>query len=69
MGNYTTIQGDMWDMISYRLYGKEYFMHLLIAANPACRDIAIFPANCVLTVLAITPVTAVIFPPWRRRSA
>ena len=30
---YTTIQGDTWDLIAYKLYGEEKYMKNLIEAN------------------------------------
>lgn len=47
---YTTIQGDTWDSISYKLYGTERRMGDLIVANWDYLDILVFPAGVVLTV-------------------
>ena len=33
METYTTIQGDMWDSIAYRLYGNEKYVGDLMKAN------------------------------------
>ena len=68
--NYRTIQGDAWDAIAYRLWGKEHLMHLLMAANPAHMDVLIFPAGVELVVpdlpaTALTTSTAEL-PPWIR---
>lgn len=30
---YTTIQGDTWDLISFKLFGSEKYMKNLIEAN------------------------------------
>ena len=40
---YTTIQGDTWDLIAYKLYGEEKYMKNLL-------DVLIFPSGTVLTV-------------------
>ena len=36
LGTYTTIQGDVWDLIAYKLYGDEKYMKNLIEANWKC---------------------------------
>lgn len=61
---YTTIQGDMWDLIAKKTLGSEYHMSALIEANPAYREIVIFPANIVLTIPEIQTSTFVQPPPW-----
>ena len=33
MKTYTTIQGDMWDSIAYKLYGDEKYMCQLMKSN------------------------------------
>ena len=65
MRNYTTVQGDMWDSIARQLYRNEALMHILIDANPQYRNIAIFPANCVLNVPDAPRAVRVTWPPWR----
>ena len=47
---YTTIQGDMWDAISYKVYGDEKYMGLLMQANQELLDIFIFGAGTILIV-------------------
>lgn len=68
MRDYNTSQGDMWDAIALRLYGNEKLMHVLIGANPRYRSVAVFPANCVLSVPDISKEEKVTFPPWRRNA-
>ena len=63
---YTTIQGDTWDMIAYKVYGKEAAMVQLIEANNDLAHIAIFPAGVQVTCPTIAPVASHIMPPWRR---
>ena len=42
---YTTIQGDTWDLIAYKLYGEEKYMKNLIEANcPMRSQMAVFRA-------------------------
>lgn len=63
---YTTIQGDMWDLIAKRLYNDEASLNVLLEANQQYADIVVFPAGIVLEVLEYTaPVTSML-PPWRR---
>lgn len=69
MGSYTTIQGDTWDGIAFRLWGREHLMSALIQANPDHADVLMFPAGVVLNVPevnvnAIQPITEL--PPWIR---
>lgn len=47
---YTTIQGDTWDLIAYKLYGEEKYMKDLIEANWPLLDVLIFPSGTVLIV-------------------
>jgi phage tail protein X len=42
---YTTIQGDTWDLIAYKLYGEEKYMKNLIEANWPLLDVLIFPSG------------------------
>lgn len=67
MRSYTTVSGDTWDLVSYRVYGSEFYMHLLIGANPSHRFTARFDSGTVLTIPAL-PAASVTenVPPWRR---
>ena len=63
---YTTIQGDMWDLIAKRLYNDEASLNILLEANQQYADIVVFPAGIVLEVPEYTaPVTSMLLP-WRR---
>ena len=50
---YTTIQGDMWDLIAYKVYGKEAYISKLLEANEDLKDMAIFPAG--VTIICPEP--------------
>lgn len=63
---YTTVQGDMWDSIAYKVYGKEYGMDALLKANEPYRDVAIFPQGITITCPDVDDNVASILPPWRR---
>lgn len=64
---YKTIQGDMWDTISYRLYGTGDYMHRLMEANPAIADVWVFGGGVIVVVPDIVVDGAgVKLPPWKR---
>lgn len=65
-----TLQGDMWDTLSLRAYGRAVFVDDLIAANPEYRKVVIFPAGVEIKIPEIdTTQTASNLPPWKRRAA
>ena len=68
MKTYTTKQGDMWDSISYAVYGSTAYTGKLMKANLEHSSIFIFPANIVLNVPEIETTDSDIsfIPPWRR---
>jgi Phage Tail Protein X. len=69
MRNYTTSQGDQWDMIAYKMYpnvGKEYLMSTLLAANQEHLQTVIFPANVVLQIPDVALPGVENMPPWKR---
>ena len=57
MGTYTTIQGDVWDLIAWKLYGDEKYMKNLIEANWDYIDTVVFSSGTVLNVPDIPEVT------------
>lgn len=63
---YTTIQGDMWDGIAYKVYGSESNMVQLLQANPQHADTVIFGAGVVLLVPEIPEVIDSSLPPWKQ---
>lgn len=63
---YTTIQGDMWDLIAYKIYGKESYISKLLNANEHLREIVIFPAGVKIVCPETDAQTSSILPPWRR---
>lgn len=66
MTKYTTIQGDMWDMIAYKVYGNESGMSQLLDANQNYRDYVIFPAGIGLNVPTFSQSEVSLLPPWRQ---
>lgn len=66
MGEYVTIQGDMWDQIALKVYGSEKFMSALMESNPDHLQTAIFTANQRLQVPDIPASASTSLPPWKR---
>lgn len=64
---YTTIQGETWDQIALKVYGRETAMHHLIAANPAQRLTLFFEAGVELAVPAIAEEREIEIPRWKER--
>jgi phage tail protein X len=64
---YTTVQGDTWDVIAYKVYGREDRMTLLLQANPGHEDTVIFSGGVQLIVPPATVESSVSLPPWKRR--
>ena len=63
---YTTISGDMWDGIAYKVYGDEAYTEELMKLNPKYRHIVIFPAGVVLDLPEESLSVSVSLPPWKR---
>lgn len=66
LDTYTTIQGDMWDSIAYKVYGSEAGINTLLEANQEHADIVAFPANIVLQIPEYKAPESSNLPPWRR---
>ena len=56
----------MWDLIAYKVYGRENCMKELLEANEEYRHIAIFPSGITLKLPDIEPQKSEILPPWMR---
>jgi len=61
---YRTIQGDMWDLISYKITGSVAGMTQLLQANPNYVEYVVFPAGIVLVVPDFTDSVSETLPPW-----
>lgn len=64
--NYTTKQGDTFDMLAYRAYGSEFKSHYIIQANPQYASTLIFDSGIELTIPIISIDAASTLPPWKR---
>ncbi len=62
---YTTIQGETWDGIAYKIYGGEKYATDLMAANYRYLDILVFSSGTVLTVPDLPEEGGQNFPEWR----
>ena len=63
---YTTIQGETWDQIAYKVYGGEEYAALLMANNYPLLDILVFSAGTVLNTPDIPWYEdSDELPPWR----
>lgn len=66
MSNYTTIQGDTWDIISLKQYGSEMYVTNLIEANSKHRKTIYFSAGIVLNIPVVEQNQDNInLPPWK----
>lgn len=65
---YTTMQGDRWDVISFRLFNSELYTDELFKANTHYADVAVFGAGVVLNVPEVSIEQAELIAPWLRQS-
>ena len=63
---YTTIQGDTWDLISYKLFGSEKYMKNLIEANWPLLEVLVFSSGTVITVPDLPEDSDKDAPFWRQ---
>lgn len=68
MSTYTTVQGDMWDSIAYKLAGTTDVTNQLIEANLDKSAIMIFSAGIELVVPDFNNDVAdeEYYPPWKK---
>ena len=62
---YVAVQGDMWDSISYKFYGSEYYVSNLMLANPDYINTVVFDGGEVLSIPALSTQDTTVLPPWR----
>lgn len=67
MDIYTTVSGDAWDLISYKVYGSENYIVELQRANPLYMPTLIFPAGIKLVCPDIPIREDSKLPPWKKR--
>lgn len=63
---YTTVQGDMWDMIAYKEMGSVDYTDDLMNANSSLLGYFSFPSGIVLTIPDVQETGASTLPPWKQ---
>lgn len=63
---YTTIQGDTWDLISFKLFGSEKYMKNLIEANWPLLETLVFSSGTVIMVPDLPEESDEDAPFWRQ---
>lgn len=64
---YRTVQGDTWDLISWKNYGSEFYIDELMEANTRLTDYVIFPAGIEIVIPKLERKTnSENLPPWKR---
>jgi phage tail protein X len=69
MMQYIAAQGDVWDYLSWKLYGDEGFIHTLLEANPKLRHIVMFETSAIINVPDRPQTRAqssTNLPPWKQ---
>jgi phage tail protein X len=68
--NYKTLQGERWDLISYKMYGSMTGISTLIEANPNVPIDPVIPDGTILIVPIIEDTELNIIttnlPPWKK---
>lgn len=62
---YTTIQGETWDAIAFKVYGSETCATYLMENNYRYLDILVFSAGTVLLIPELPESKRSELPPWR----
>lgn len=63
---YTTIAGDMWDGVAYKVFGDEGYTDQIMKENPKHRHVVVFPAGVTLALPDETTEVSAELPPWKR---
>ncbi|MGE5631705.1 MAG: tail protein X [Caulobacteraceae bacterium] len=63
---YTTMQGDTFDILALDAYNDEFKAHLIIEANPQYANVVIFDGGIILKIPIIQQEAAATLPPWKR---
>lgn len=69
---YISMQGDWWDTIAMRVYGRqrgnEHLMYRLLEENYLLHDVSQFPAGLKIAVPEIDVATDIPLVPWKNAS-
>lgn len=63
---YTTILGDTWDSIAYKIYGDSKAYNTLLELNQEYIDIIVFDAGKIINYKEENTTYEADVPPWRR---
>ena len=63
---YTTVQGDVWDVVALSVYGDTKYTGWLMQNNFPLLDIFVFPAGIVLQTPSLPEEVKTELPPWRQ---
>ena len=67
MKTYTTVQGDTFDLIAYKIFGSNNYLDLLMEANEDKLNIFVFSAGEVLNIPEFDESNTIKkLPPWRQ---
>ena len=64
---YTTVSGDMWDLIAKKTLGSEAYTDCLIKQNRRYRTTFVIPAGVVLTIPSVAPKPSAGLPQWKQK--
>lgn len=63
---YTTRQGDTFDILALDAYNEETMAHHIIQANPEHSGVLVFGAGVTLRIPLLEQEAAATLPPWKR---
>lgn len=66
MDIYVTVQGDTWDLISYKVYGSSKHVGILMENNYPLLDIFIFSAGTEVSIPELPEEESEDVPEWRK---
>jgi phage tail protein X len=67
MSDYTTVQGDTFDIVAYKKYGVEHLWPKIIEANPEYKDVVFFSGGVKLHIPDVEIKTVKeVLPPWKQ---
>ena len=66
MRKYTTISGDTWDAITYKIFGSCKYIDKVMQANIKHINIFVFPAGIEINIPEIPAEVSDSLPPWKR---
>ncbi len=62
---YTTILGDTWDLIAFKMLESELYTNLLIKSNLKYVDTVVFSAGVTLVIPEVIEKQSLNLPPWK----